>query len=296
MESQAVRHGIVVGVDGSPSSDVAVAWAARDAVLRGVQLTLVHAMPGAASPVWLDVALPQDYWQYQDEQGQEVLDGARRAATEAAESAAHPLRIVEKSVPGHAVATLIEYSRHADLVVVGSRGLGKWGRRLLGSVSSSLVQHAHGPVAVIPDNERAQRPSRAPVVVGVDGSEASALATEMAFDEASRRGVELVVVHTWTDLNTEFPDVKWDDLSPRAERALAEQLAGWAERYPDVEVRRLVLPDKPARQLLAQAETAQLLVVGSRGRGGFTGMLLGSVSSEVVHSSPAPVLVARRRA
>ncbi|MDH6198280.1 nucleotide-binding universal stress UspA family protein [Mycobacterium frederiksbergense] len=293
MEAQLVRHGVVVGVDGSPASDAAVVWAAHDAALRGVGLTLVHALPGASSPVWLDVALPEDYWQWQNGQGQEVLDAARRVATEA--TAGHPPpSIVEKIAPGHAVATLIECSRHADLVVVGSRGLGKWGRRLLGSVSSSLVHYAHGPVAVIPDTEQAQRPSTAPVVVGVDGSPASELATEIAFDEASRRGVELVVVHTWNDLTFEFPDARWDDLTPQAERALSEQLAGWSERYPDVEVRRVVMPDKPARQLLGQAETAQLVVVGSRGRGGFTGMLLGSVSAEVVHSATAPVIVARR--
>ncbi len=84
--------------------------------------------------------------------------------------------------------------------------LSKWGRRLLGSVSSSLAAHAHGPVAVIPDNDH---PADGPVVVGVDGSRASEYATEIAFDEASRRGVELVVAHTWTDLNSSFPDVKW---------------------------------------------------------------------------------------
>ncbi|MGV0783995.1 universal stress protein [Mycolicibacterium peregrinum] len=287
--SEHERYGIVVGVDGSPASDHAVAWAAQDAALRGVELTLVHALPGAMSPIWLDVALPQDYWDYQDQLGQEVLDGAQRIAVEAA--GAHPLRVVTKAVPGHAVATLIEYSRRADLVVVGSRGLSKWGRRLLGSVSSSLALHAHGPMAVIPHSER---PPTAPVVVGVDGSPASELATEIAFDEASRRGVELVVLHTWTDLNFEFPAIRWEDLSAEAERILAEQLAGWCERYPDVAVRRVVMPDEPGRQLLAQAETAQLVVVGNRGRGGFAGMLLGSVSSAVVHSSTAPVIVARQ--
>lgn len=289
MSEHDVRHGIVVGVDGSPSSDAAVAWAAHDAVLRGVGLTLVHALPGAASPVWLDVALPQDYWDYQDQRGQEILDAARGVAVKAIAGHQEP-RIIAKAVPGHAVATLIEYSRNADLVVVGSRGLSKWGRRLLGSVSSSIAAHAHGAVAVIPEGE----PPSGPVVVGVDGSRASEFATEIAFDEASRRGVELVVVHTWTDLNFEFPDVKWEDLSAEAERALAEQLAGWCERYPDVVVRRVVMPDKPARQLLAQAETAQLVVVGNRGRGGFTGLLLGSVSSAVVHSAAAPVIVARQ--
>ncbi len=289
MSDHDVRHGIVVGVDGSPASDNAVAWAARDAALRGVQLTLIYALPGAASPVWLDVALPQDYWDYQNETGQKVLDAAQQVAREAAGE--HALRIVAKSVPGHAVATLIEYSRRAGLVVVGSRGLSKWGRRLLGSVSSSLAHHAHGPVAVIPEGER---PSTAPVVVGVDGSPASELATEIAFDEASRRGVELIVLHTWTDLNFEFPAIRWNDLSEEAERALSEQLAGWCERYPDVAVRRVVMPDEPARQLLAQAEAAQLVVVGNRGRGGFAGMLLGSVSSAVVHSATAPVIVARQ--
>ncbi|MFV1360635.1 MULTISPECIES: universal stress protein [Mycolicibacterium] len=289
MSDHDVRHGIVVGVDGSPASDNAVAWAARDAALRGVQLTLIYALPGAASPIWLDVALPQDYWDYQNETGQKVLDAAQQVAREAA--GAHALRIVAKSVPGHAVATLIEYSRRADLVVVGSRGLSKWGRRLLGSVSSSLAHHAHGPVAVIPEGER---PPTAPVVVGVDGSPASELATEIAFDEASRRGVELIVLHTWTDLNFEFPAIRWNDLSEEAERALSEQLAGWCERYPDVAVRRVVMPDEPARQLLAQAEAAQLVVVGNRGRGGFAGMLLGSVSSAVVHSATAPVIVARQ--
>ncbi|OMC51455.1 universal stress protein [Mycolicibacterium fortuitum] len=289
MSDHDVRHGIVVGVDGSPASDNAVVWAARDAVLRGVQLTLIYALPGAASPVWLDVALPQDYWDYQNETGQKVLDAAQQVAREAAGE--HALRIVAKSVPGHAVATLIEYSRRADLVVVGSRGLSKWGRRLLGSVSSSLAHHAHGPVAVIPEGER---PPTAPVVVGVDGSPASELATEIAFDEASRRGVELIVLHTWTDLNFEFPAIRWNDLSEEAERAMSEQLAGWCERYPDVAVRRVVMPDEPARQLLAQAEAAQLVVVGNRGRGGFAGMLLGSVSSAVVHSATAPVIVARQ--
>ncbi|MGV0738500.1 universal stress protein [Mycobacterium syngnathidarum] len=289
MSEHDVRHGIVVGVDGSPSSDAAVAWAAHTAVLRGVGLTLVYALPGAASPVWLDVALPQDYWDYQEQRGQEILDAARGVAVKAIAGQQEP-RIIAKAVPGHAVATLIEHSRQADLVVVGSRGLSKWSRRLLGSVSSSLAAHAHGPVAVIPETE----PPNGPVVVGVDGSRASELATEIAFDEASRRGVELVVVHTWTDLNFEFPDVRWEDLSAEAERALAEQLAGWCERYPDVAVRRVVMPDKPARQLLAQAETAQLVVVGNRGRGGFTGLLLGSVSSAVVNSSTAPVIVARQ--
>ena len=134
------------------------------------------------------------------------------------------------------------------------------------------------------------------MVVGVNGSPASELATVIAFDEASRRGVELIAVHTWSDSTVyEYADVEWPNLTPRAEeQLLAERLARWQERYPDVVVRRVVVRDRPARQLLKQSESAQLLVVGSHGRGGFAGMLLGSVSSTVVQSARVPVIVARQ--
>jgi nucleotide-binding universal stress UspA family protein len=119
------------------------------------------------------------------------------------------------------------------------------------------------------------------------------LAIEIAFDEASRRGVELIVVHTWHDVDYEFPDVKWTDLTPREDRVVSEQLAGWCERYPDVVVRRELMRDRPARQLVEQSQGAQLVIVGSRGRGGFVGMMLGSVSATVVESVRIPVIVAR---
>lgn len=291
MNTHSSRGGIVVGVDGAGSSDAAVRWAAGTAELRRVPLTLLFAQPVVSAPGWLDVGLPQDYWQWQDLQGREVMDAARRIAQDAGGDS---LRITEKVIAAHAVGILIDCSGDADLVVVGSRGLGKWSRRLLGSVSSSVVLHAHGPVAVVPGTDAAQVPATGPVVVGVDGSPASELAVEIAFDEASRRGVELVAVHTWYDFDGAFPDENWTDSKPREERVLAEQLAGWSERYPDVAVRRVVMPDRPARHLLAQAESAQLVVVGSRGRGGFAGMMLGSVSAEVVHSARTPVIVARR--
>lgn len=184
----------MVGVDGSPSSDVAVEWAARDAALRRVPLTFVHVMPQAAGPAWLDMGLPDDYWALQQKHGQEIVALARDIANKAT-AGGERLQLGADVVSGNAVGTLIDRSRHADLLVVGSRGLGKWSRRVLGSVSSSLVRQAHCPVAVIHDDFKPE--DDAPVVVGVDGSPASELATKIAFDEGvaarsrTRRGAHV---------------------------------------------------------------------------------------------------------
>lgn len=290
------RHaplGIVVGVDGSPASRVAVDWAARDAAMRGAALTLVHVLPGAAMQAWIQVPLPVAFLEDEQQAAREILADARDVADAAA--GADALRIDQKVLSGQSIPALADLTKDADIIVVGSRGLGKWGRRLLGSVSSGLVHHAHCPVAVIHDEDPLiPHPAQAPVVVGIDGSPASEDATAIAFDEASRRGVALVAVHTWSDAGYELPDAGWSDVQPEEDMLLAERLAGWQERYPDVAVRRSVHRDRPARRLLEEAETAQLLVVGSHGRGGFAGMLLGSVGSEVVQLSRVPVIVARK--
>ncbi|WP_046302128.1 universal stress protein, partial [Mycobacterium sp. UM_Kg27] len=122
----------------------------------------------------------------------------------------------------------------------------------------------------------------------------SEAATALAFEEASLRGVELVAVYAWHDTGLlDFPGIDTAAMASEGELALAERLAGWRERYPDVTVRRVVVDDRPADQLVEQSQEAQLLVVGSHGRGGFTGMLLGSVSQAVVQSAHAPVAVVR---
>lgn len=287
---------IVVGVDGSAPSDAALRWGAREAAMRKVRVTLLHVLSPVVTGWGMGYAiapLPSDYGERQKEEGRRVLDAARRVVEDAA-----PDGIVEVGtdlVYASPVPTLVDMSNDAQMVVVGSRGQGAWRRGLFGSVSTGLVQHAHCPVAVIRDDADAPIDDRRPVVVGVDGSPASELATAIAFDEASWRAVELVAVHAWADYATQaYVGPAWPDIKAEADETLAQRLAGWQERYPDVVVRPVVERDQAARHLLEQAQKAQLLVVGSHGRGGFAGMLLGSVSNSVVHAAEIPVIVARQ--
>ena len=180
------------------------------------------------------------------------------------------------------------------MIVAGSQGLGAMGRLLLGSVTTGLMHYARCPVAVIHSDAAAVPDADAPVLLGIDGSRASEAAMALAFDEASRRGVGLRALHVWSDVAV-FPvlGMDWRDREREGQEVLAERLAGWQEQYPDVHVERLLFCDKPSRWLLKESERAQLVVVGSRGRGGFPGMLLGSVGSAVAQSAGVPVIVVR---
>jgi nucleotide-binding universal stress UspA family protein len=291
--SKPVSHsGIIVGVDGSPASKVAVYWAARDAAMRNIPLTVVHVLAPPAI-MWEGAPMPAGFGEWQQEQGRRILAEALKTAEETTEQ---PLQVSSEVIGAAVISTLVDLSKEATMIVVGCRGRGALRRGLLGSVSSALVHHAHCPVAVIHDEDPLMpHPAQAHVLVGIDGSPASELATAIAFDEASRRGVHLVAMHAWSDAGVlEFPGMDFSTVRTREGEVLAERLAGWQERYPDVSVHRDVVCDRPARQLIEQSENAQLVVVGSHGRGGFAGMLLGSVSFAVVQSARMPVIVARQ--
>jgi len=300
VSDQPRHNGIVVGVDGSACSKVAVKWAAREAAMRNAALTVVHvAYPGVGA--WSGwgipaAPLPENFARLQEDEARKVIDDAIDivgAATEGDDR----LRVNSEILWSSVVPALVDLTKEAQMIVVGCRGRGALSSALLGSVSTALAHHAHCPVAVTHDEAPQREGFRdAPVLVGIDGSPASELATTIAFDEASWRGVDLIALHTWSDADwRHFPGVEWSEIKAAAEETLAERLAGWRERYPDVTVRRTVVFDHPARHLLEQSKSAQLVVVGSHGRGGFGGALLGSVSTAVVHAAQVPVIVARQR-
>jgi len=297
MSQRTPHHGVVVGTDGSPSSHTAVRWAAREAAMRRVPLTVVHvaaSLPVAVSTLaWPAGRVPEEVLEIQENEANEIIADAMRVAEES--SSAGGMQVTSELLFGGAVPSLVDLSKEARMVVVACRGRTGRHRRLLGSVGTGLIHHAHCPVAIIHDEVPPRQADGLPVLLGVDGSRASEAATAIAFDEASWRGVDLVALHVWSDadMSTVF-GIEQSALQSAADKTLAEGLAGWQERYPEVTVHRVVEFDDPARQLLDRAERAQLVVVGSHGRGGFAGMLLGSVGTAVAQEARVPVIVARQ--
>jgi nucleotide-binding universal stress UspA family protein len=291
MSQSVTGKGILVGVDGSAESDAAIRWATHDAVMRGAPLTLTHVVAQVVAS-WPMGPMYANITEWQQDNARHVLEQALKTVQACVPESQLPdvhTEILNSSV----VPTLVHASENQQMIVVGSRGTGALGRLLLGSVSTGLVHHASCPVAVIRP-EPASSDSDAPVLLGIDGSPASEAATALAFDEASRRGVGLVALHAWSDVAV-FPilGMDWREYESQGHEILGERLAGWQERYPDVQVQRRLVCDQPARWLIRESEHAQLVVVGSRGRGGFASTWLGSVSSAVAQSADIPVLVVR---
>lgn len=276
---------VLVGVDGSPIALAALRWAAVDAARHNLPLHLIYAI-GALGDFESGFELGQFDFDSYRRGGLGALETARAAALSEAAPIVE-LEITTELVDAPPIPVLRDRSKAARLLVLGTHGLGAVNRKLLGSVSTALARHAACPVAVIPETVA---PPDGPVVVGVDGSRNSVHAIEIAFDEAAFRGVELVAVHTWSGF-LRFGSS--DQMQMEGEELLSRSIAGFGEKYPEVPVHRIVTEDRPAERLLMIGDKAQLIVVGSHGRGGFAGMTLGSVGQSVLHAAEVPVIIAR---
>ncbi|MGE2735328.1 universal stress protein [Mycolicibacterium vaccae] len=285
-------YGVVASVDGSSPALQAARWAAREASLRDLPLTVVHVQPAEELGPWLDVPVTPAFLDALDRRSAEILAEAGRVVSEVLASR-RQVPVDERTLTGGVKPALVDVSEQAELMVVGNRGLGRVERLLLGSTTIVLLHHARCPVAVIHEGAAVDEGGPAPVVVGVDASPSSEGAIALAFDEASRRGTGLVALHTWRNRPDFYAGVPVEDVVAEADEQLAQRLAGWGERYPDVAVERFVVQDDPAHRLIEESRRSQLLVVGSHGRGGFRGLLLGSVAGAVAQGARAPVIVVR---
>lgn len=273
---------VVVGYDGSATSDEALRWATKEAERRHAPLRIVE--------VFEVVIMPRPY------PSQVVPSAELRKARESGLSAVaktirerHPQLTVETAVlEGMAAPELIEQTAHARLLVVGSRGLGGFAGLLLGSVAVQVGAHAQCPVVVVPQDLRPRMRDKHTVVVGVDGSKESAKAIDFAFDQASAGDATVVALHAWRP--TLFDDT---DPTEAADALVSAALAGARAEHPGTEVDQRVVRDHPIQALLNASLSADLVVVGSRGHGGFAGLLLGSVSQGVLHHTHCPVAIVR---
>jgi len=290
---------VVVGANGSPGSDLAVRWAAETAARCHHPLRIVHGLDLltlSSSVESHDIITPAIVDAVR-EHAKAVLDKAAGSAREIA-----PGLDIETEISDDSPARLlIDYSRTARMVVLGATvDTGTLGH--LGSTLLAVSSHGHGPTVVVRaagTDEAVRRDG--PVVVGVDGSPLSEAAIAAAFAEASERRTELVAVHSWSDWDagrfagTKSLAIDANQLETAESAILAERLAGWQEKYPDVAVTRKVYLAGPAEQLTRWSIRAQLIVVGSRGRGGFAGLLFGSTSNFLVQHAHCPVLIVRER-
>lgn len=286
---------VAVGYDGTTHSDVALAWAARHAAALGRPLLVVHAC-----------GVPSGYVGY---------GGATLITTR------HELRVAGRRVLDQGLALArrldpgVDLREHlaigsprdvldgvtasgAHLLVVGTRGHGRVAAYLLGSVSEGVSVGATCPVVVVREQVAPDEhgPFAGRIVVGVDGTEVSVAALDAAFALASLEGRPLAVLHAWDDA------VRWRDLSSYEVRVatstehelrIAESLAGYGDKYPDVAVSLHQVETDPGRALAEASRHAHLVAVGSRGRGDTAALVMGSVSRYVVEHAEGPVLVAR---
>lgn len=297
MSDAKATNEIVVAVDGSDAGSAAVAWAANAATKRNAPLKLVTAYTMPQFMYADGMIPPQELYDQLEEEAMAKINDARELVRSFDENIEVSYYIAE-STP---IDLLLQLSEEADIVVMGSRGLGGLSGLVLGSVSSAVVSHASSPVVVVrKDNDVTVNNKYGPVVVGVDGSDISRKALEYAFREADARGATLRAVHSWADAQVQTSLVglaavqsQLDAMTAQERKILQDELAPMREKYPDVKVEEVVDRDRPIQVLKDNSDDAQLLVLGSHGRGGFRGMLLGSTSRALLQYAPCPMMVVR---
>ncbi|GAA2980303.1 universal stress protein [Actinokineospora diospyrosa] len=285
-----MSHPVSVAVDGSESAREAVVWAAAEAHRRETWLRVVTVYP------WPITGFPEAA-----ATGPQLLAGLREQAhatlaeaRDAANVTAPDLLVRTAALEGDVVAELRAASEGATLLVLGSRGLGGFSGMLLGSTAVALSAHGACPVVVVRGESKGSR-----VVVGVDGGPTDDAALAFAFEHAATANHTVVATHAWSDTLLDaahtagYAALDWGQLSTQAGELLADRVAPWRAKFPAVPVELVVARSRPARLLLEQAADAELVVVGSRGRGGFAGLLLGSTSQALIRHSPCPVSIVR---
>lgn len=290
--------GVVVGVDGSTSSLLAARWAADEARRRGLGLHVVHAF---LEPIM------GDGYVLSDSEDAAIEGAARHVLDEAVRSiaAAYPDLDVSSSLERADPRTaLLAAAESAVLTVVGGKGRGRFADVIVGSVALAVAAHGRSPVVVIPPGVVLDPAAGAgPILLGVSDSADCRAAVGFAFDEAAVRGAEVLATLVVDDHSVP-PFVRGSARAgseqDRIERAvLTEQLAGWPEKYPDVTLQTAVLHGRSAAALVEHGQRLSgtggpsMVVVGSRGRGGLTGMLLGSTGHALIAHSPWPVVIVR---
>lgn len=303
MSTSSVGGGPILVGYADRDSDAALEWAKAEAGRRHLPLRVVHAYSAAADYPWA--------WGYPVPAGdivrvQETLRAnAEIVLAEVAKRIreAHPdiplVTTLAGTTPGDG---LVAASAEASLVVVGHGRHPAVGT--MGSTAAAVAAHAKCPVVVVPTRPRedgredeTQRRFSASVVVGVDDSPECDDALGFAFQQASLPGLRLVALHAWwvdpTFLPTALPP-DWDEVDGEEQSSLAALLGHWKARFPGVKVELRLARMRPADALVGASRSAELLVVGSRGRGGFASLLLGSVSRNVLHRAHCPVAVVRK--
>ncbi|WP_225727472.1 MULTISPECIES: universal stress protein [unclassified Nocardia] len=295
MTTLANQQSIVVGIDGSTTALAAARWAGALAARQHVPLVVLGVVP------LVDYRITASAWAELD-----ILPSMRAAAERNVAAAAAAVRqdqpeleIRPLVVDGDAAHALVQASAAARLLVVAATPGNRLTTLLLGSTALRVANKATCPVAVWRGDIEHPLPDRRPVLVGVDGSPDAEDALAHAFETASLLEVDIVALHAWEDPDllrwTVLPE-SWPDLAAQENELLAERLAGWREKYPDVTVTRVTERAPAASSLLTNAADAQLVFTGSHGHNRVAGLLVGSTSQNLLHHAPCPIIVCRQPA